>query len=170
MPLPSDVVQRPDVAQFEPFAAPRPGKIESDLHARGRRQQPREVARRRRTAFREIAPEFADPVHRRCKPAEPGLECLLVRGEGWFQPLGIAFQHAPHLGEAEAERAQCGDVGRPIHVVGTIGAPSRLGTDRHDEATLLVEPQGLGGNTETPGGLGCVQEFGGKAHDLPRSC
>ena len=50
---------------------------------------------------------------------------------------------------------------------GTVGAPSGCGAERDDEAALLVEPQGLGGNAEPFGGFGRVQELGGRAHESP---
>jgi hypothetical protein len=87
-------------------------------------------------------------------------ERRLVRGKCRFKTLGIAFQHARHLGEAKAELAQCRDLGNTGHLIGTICAPAGRRADRCDQAARFVEPQRLGGNAEPSGGLGRVQEAG----------
>ena len=157
-----DVVQGPDVAQLEPLAAPGPGKVEGDAGLRGRLQQSRQLAGGRRLAPGEIVAQPADLLDGVGELADPAFERRLVRGQRRLKSLRIAAQHPRHLGEAEAERAQGDDLGGAGHLVGTVGAPSGRGADRRDEAALLVEPQGLGGDAEPPGGFGRVQELGGR--------
>ena len=86
-------------------------------------------------------------------------------GKGRLEALGIALQHARHLGEAEAESTEGYDLGGATHLVGTIGPPPGRAANRDDQAALLIEPQGLDGHAKPPCGFGSVQEFGGRAHD-----
>ena len=111
-------------------------------------QQARQFPGGRRLAPGEVGAQAADLLHGVGELADPAFECCLVRGQSRLKALGVASQHPRHLAEAEAERAQGHDLGGAGHLVGTVGAPSGRGADRGDQATLLVEPQGLGGNAE----------------------
>ena len=162
-----DIGQRPDVAQLEPFAAPGPGKIEGDPDLASGLQQAGQLAGGGRLALRQIGPQRAHLRHGRGEIPEAGFERCLMRGQSGRQILGVAAQHARDLGEAEAERAQGRDLGGAGHLAGAIASPSGLAADRGDQAAPLIEPQGLGGNAEPPGGFGRRQELGGSTHDSP---
>src|SRR5690606_12898710 len=66
------------------------------------------------------------------------------------------------------ELAQGRDLGGAGHLGWAVGPPSGRGAGRSDQSALLVEPQGLGGNTEPPGGFGRAEKLGGRAHESPR--
>ena len=144
------------------------GRSKTTLSLRGRFQQARQFPGGRRLAPGEVGPQAADLLDGVGELADPAFECCLVRGQSRLKALRVASQHPRHLAEAEAERAQGCDLGGAGHLVGTVGAPSGRGADRGDQAALLVEPQGLGGNAEPFGGFGRVQELGGRAHESPR--
>ena len=82
-----DVVQRPDVAQLEPLAAPGPGKVEGDAELGGRSQQARQFSGGRRLAPGEVGPQAADLLDGVGELADPAFERCLVRGQGRLQAL-----------------------------------------------------------------------------------
>src|ERR1700757_2761695 len=91
-----------------------------------------------------------------------------MRGQGRLQALGVAAEHARHLGKAETERAQCCDLGGARHLACAISPPSGRGASRGDKAALLVEPQCLGRNAEPAGGFGWAEESGRGVYESPR--
>ena len=163
-----DIIQRPHAAQFEPFAAPRPGKIEGDAELGGRSQQAHQFVRCRGLALRETGPDVTDLLDRAGELADPHLQRCLVRGQGRLQALRIVSEHPRDLGEAQSERAQGDDLGGARHLVGTIGPPPSRGAAGGYQAVLLIEPQRLCGDAEPPSGCGGVEELGGSAHESPR--
>jgi hypothetical protein len=163
-----NVIQRPHVGEFEPFAAPRPGKIEGDAESGGRFQQARQFASCRGLALRDTAPKLADLLNRAGQRADPPFECRLMRGQGRLQALRIISEHPRDLGQAQSKCAQGDDLGGPGHLVGTVGPPTRRGAAGGYQAVLLIEPQRLCGDAEPLRGRGGVEESGGRAHESPR--
>lgn len=60
-------------------------------------------------------------------------------GQGGLKTLGLAFEYASHLREAEAERAQGHDFAATLHFVGPIGPPPGLVTSWGHQAALLID-------------------------------
>ncbi len=101
-----DVVQRPDMSELEPLAAPWPGQVESDAERGVRRRQPRQLPGARCLASRKIALQATHLLDHADNLAQPALKHRLMRGQSRLQALGIALQHPRHLGEVEAQGAQ----------------------------------------------------------------
>ena len=90
-----DVVQRADVLQFKPFAAPGPRKVkrkverkvERDAEAGGRSQQLREFGRSRSPPAGEVGPQAADFIDRIGELMKAAFQRGLVRSKCRFKTL-----------------------------------------------------------------------------------
>lgn len=60
-------------------------------------------------------------------------------GQGRLKTIGLAFEYAGHLREAEAQRAQGHDVAATLHCVGSVGPPPSRVASRSHKAALLID-------------------------------
>jgi hypothetical protein len=79
--------------------------------------------------------------------------------ERLLESRGVAAQDPRDVCEAETERPQTGNLRRPLHLIGTIGAPTGRRAHGQDQTALLVEPQCFDRNPKTPGGFGRTEEL-----------
>jgi hypothetical protein len=96
----------------------------------------------------EVGPNATNLIDRTDKLADSTFKCRLVRGQGRLQALGLAFHRSRYLREAKTEPAKCDDPGGLGHLLGTVGSPSGRSSARSNQAALLIEPEGLGGDAQ----------------------
>lgn len=121
---------------------------------------------RGRLACIEPGAQAADLVERAGQFARALLQRGLVRGQGRCQPVGLAGQDAGDLRQAQAQRAQRHDVGAALQLGRAVRAPAGLVAVGDQQAALLIQPQGFGGDAEPLGGLAGLQVSSTGSHAL----
>lgn len=114
-----------------------------------------------------IGPKAPDLIYHTHELANFPLQCRLVHSQGKLHTLRVTFQHSRHMAEAKAERTKGHDLGRSNHLVGTIESVSGRGAVGIHQASLLIQSQGFGRDTEPLGCFGSAQASSGRTHESP---
>ena len=161
-----DVGEAPKVAQVERLAAPWPGQIEGNGE-RWRLEHAKQFAGCGHRAVRQLRPEHAELFRDPGEIADLALDDRLVPRQRRLEIARIALEHPRHLPESEAELPQGDDFGRSRQMLWAILPPACGVSVGNQEATLLIEPQGLGRDAEPARGLSGIDELAW-SHDSPR--
>lgn len=117
-----DVGQRAHL-QREPLAAPRPWQRDVDRAARV-----------------QLRADRAHPLDRLVEPAPLRLERAPMRRQRGRHRRDIAGRDTRDLRQAQPQRPQPHDLGRPRQLVGAVHAPARRRAPRRHQPARLVEP------------------------------
>ena len=114
---------RRDVVEFEPLAAPRPGQVEGDVHARSRPHHTLKFVGHRRLAAGKISAHGADATDGRGETFSLPFQIRLMSGQRQREADRIAAEHPPYLCQAEVKPPERDDFIRPRHFVRPVSAP-----------------------------------------------